>query len=285
LPAEQRIEAAFRTACEAELAALKPGNVHRYGDGHGMTVADFQRSAAAAAPHLAGAGSAVGARILAATEATWAAVGCNTNLGIVLLCAPLAVAAEQAFAADGQLAATALAAATRTVVETLTLHDAELAYRAIAKANPGGLGTASAEDVRNAPTVTLRRAMELAAAQDRIAHQYASGFADLFAVALPWLRHALATGRDEATATSGLFLTLLGRWPDSHLLRKFGDSTAQSVSAEARRFADLYAGMAWPILFHRLLDWDGRLKASGLNPGSSADLTVATLFAHHLLSD
>ena len=32
-----------------------------------------------------------------------------------------------------------------------------------------------------------------------------------------------------------------------------------------------------------LLDLDARLKADGINPGTSADLTVATLFAHHLM--
>ena len=60
-----------------------------------MTVADFLASADAAAPPLAAPGAAVGARILAAVAATRAAVGQNTNLGIVLLCAPLAAAAER----------------------------------------------------------------------------------------------------------------------------------------------------------------------------------------------
>ena len=31
-----------------------------------------------------------------------------------------------------------------------------------------------------------------------------------------------------------------------------------------------------------LLTFDAELKAAGLNPGTSADLTVATLFAHRL---
>jgi triphosphoribosyl-dephospho-CoA synthase len=92
LATEPRIEAAFQAACEAELAALKPGNVHRFAPGHGMTMADFQRSAAAAAPCIARRGCSAGERILSATEASWKAVGCNTNLGIVLLCAPLAMA-------------------------------------------------------------------------------------------------------------------------------------------------------------------------------------------------
>jgi hypothetical protein len=40
---------AFRDACLAELDALKPGNVHRFGDDPRMSVADFERSARVAA--------------------------------------------------------------------------------------------------------------------------------------------------------------------------------------------------------------------------------------------
>src|SRR5215212_511413 len=89
-----RIAAAFATACRDELDAPKPGNVHVFADGHRMTAADFVRSAEAAALPLSAPGTRVGARILGAVEATRAAVATNTNLGIILLCAPIAAAAE-----------------------------------------------------------------------------------------------------------------------------------------------------------------------------------------------
>ncbi len=76
------IEQAFREACAAELAALKPGNVHQFADGHGMTVDDFQRSADAAAGPLCRPRAKLGKRVLDAITATRAAVGQNTNLGI-----------------------------------------------------------------------------------------------------------------------------------------------------------------------------------------------------------
>src|SRR5580700_3357514 len=88
------IAEAFRWACLAELDAPKPGNVHVFADGHRMTAAEFVASADAAAPHLSASGARVGTRILGAVEATSEAVGSNTNLGIILLCAPLAAAAE-----------------------------------------------------------------------------------------------------------------------------------------------------------------------------------------------
>jgi triphosphoribosyl-dephospho-CoA synthase len=42
------------------------------------------------------------------------------------------------------------------------------------------------------------------------------------------------------------------------------------------------SGEAPAALRDDLLQWDARLKAQGINPGTSADLTVATVFAHRL---
>ena len=43
---------AYLEACALELRALKPGNVHVHAAGHGMTAADFERSAAASVEPL-----------------------------------------------------------------------------------------------------------------------------------------------------------------------------------------------------------------------------------------
>ncbi|OWK22807.1 hypothetical protein AJ87_45840 [Rhizobium yanglingense] len=42
----QEIMAAYLDACRAEIDALKPGNVHRFADGHRMTADQFLQSAA-----------------------------------------------------------------------------------------------------------------------------------------------------------------------------------------------------------------------------------------------
>ena len=91
---EDQVAAAYIEACLAELDAPKPGNVHRFAPGHRMEVKDFIRSAEASAAPIAAKGARVGRRVRAAVEATLLAVGQNTNLGIILLCAPLAAAAE-----------------------------------------------------------------------------------------------------------------------------------------------------------------------------------------------
>ena len=92
---QDQIETAYRAACRLEVRTLKPGNVHIFADGHRMTVEDFDRSTDVSAPHISDPTLPVGTRIRRAVEATFTAVGQNTNLGIVLLCAPLAAAAEK----------------------------------------------------------------------------------------------------------------------------------------------------------------------------------------------
>ena len=116
-------------------------------------------------------GARVGQRILGAVEATRAIVGTNTNLGIILLCAPLAAAAETA--------TTNLRAAVADMLENLDIADAEPVFQAIALAAPGGLGQVERHDVR-APAAGAAQAMAEAADRDRIAQQYSTGFADIF---------------------------------------------------------------------------------------------------------
>jgi triphosphoribosyl-dephospho-CoA synthase len=265
------IAAAFIAACRDELHAPKPGNVHVSSPGNRKTVADFMRSAEAAAAPLTQPGARVGARILGAVEATAAVVRRNTNLGIILLCAPLAVAAERA---------TDLRAALAGELDRLDVEDARLAFRAIALAAPGGLGTAPRHDVHAPATVSLREAMAEAADRDRIARQYVSGFADVFELGLPLLTSALPQAAKAKWATLAVYLGFLAAFPDSHVAREHGPAVAEEVRAQAQTFrARLPAAGDVSHLLPDLMTWDAALKNRGINPGTSADLTVATLFA------
>src|SRR5262249_33629811 len=91
--APARIRQVYLDDCRAALAALQPGNVHVVADGHDMTVADFEASAVTSAAAIADPRLSVGARVWRAVRLSRAAAGCNTNLGILLLSAPLAAAA------------------------------------------------------------------------------------------------------------------------------------------------------------------------------------------------
>lgn len=269
------VAAAFLASCRDELDAPKPGNVHLFADGHRMTAAEFVRSAEAAAPPLCAPAARVGARILGAVEATAAAVGTNTNLGIVLLCAPLAAAAERK--------PPDLRAAVGAVLRTLDVVDAGLAFRAIVRAGPGGLGRVETHDVFAPATVTLTEAMAAAAERDRIARQYEDGFADVFDSGLPALAAALTSWPDRRWATLAVYLEYLAAFSDTHIVRKHGAAVADQVRGDAALMLRRMRASADPAsLLPTLLKWDAALKAQAINPGTSADLTVATLFAHRL---
>jgi triphosphoribosyl-dephospho-CoA synthase len=264
--------AAFVRACTLDVAVRKPGNVSAASPGHGMEASLFVASAVAAAGPISSAGAAVGERVEAAVRAACEASGCNTNLGIVLLCAPLLAAFERGGGAEH------LRTELESVLHALDVEDARAAYRAIVLARPGGLGRATEQDVRDTPTTGLRQAMALAAHRDRIAWQYLHGFADVFELGLP----VFLAAADPATAMVATFLELLAALPDSHIVRKHGDVVAQSVMAQALPWRDRARSgerLADDPAFAR---WDQDLKARGLNPGTSADLCVATALAADL---
>jgi triphosphoribosyl-dephospho-CoA synthase len=270
--------AAFLRACELDVAVRKPGNVSMASPGHGMQATLFLASAQAAADALFTRGARVGARIEGAIAATLDAAGCNTNLGIVLLAAPIAAAAERVTAPTCD----ALRSAIEDVLAGLDLDDAGAAYRAIALARPGGLGRVAQEDVHAPPCLDLRAAMRLAAARDSVARQYANGCADLFDTGLAALHGAHPSDAPAtAAAVQRVFLTFLSCWPDSHIVRKFNADVAQRVMNDATQWlgraeAALDADPAFAA-------WDEALKWQGINPGTSADLTVATLMLDGLV--
>ncbi len=268
------IAEAFIAACKDEIEAPKPGNVHVFAGGHGMTADDFLRSAGAAAPALSNPEFSVGARILAAVEATFAQVGKNTNLGIILLCAPLAAAAEK----GGDLHTRV-----KETLSGLTREDASSAFTAILRAGPAGLGTASRHDVRGPPAATLLEAMRAAADRDKIAYQYAFDFSDIFETGLASLADASEKRWPAPWPVTSTYLAFLARFPDTHIARKFGQNSAARVHIEAAQARGRFMTSANPAdALAGLLSFDRHLKASGLNPGTTADLTVASVFAETL---
>jgi triphosphoribosyl-dephospho-CoA synthase len=273
----ESVKNAFVGSCLAELEALKPGNVHKHAAGHGMSVDDFVRSANAAAPAIAMTGLGVGERIFRAVEATREAVGQNTNLGVILLAAPLAQAAMASPAGED------LRTRLGRVLGGLDVEDARWAFRAIALANPGGLGSSARADVRGEATESLLEAMREASGRDRVALAYVTDYEDVFGFGLPRLEQAQARWSDARLATVYLYMSLLAAIPDSHIVRKFGRTQAESVSETAQMFAGLFDDAErMEDVAEELMDLDAAFKSENLNPGTTADLTVATLFAQSL---
>ncbi len=272
-----QLAAAYKNACMAELQALKPGNVHAFADGHGMTIYDFIQSADVSATLIAQSDLTVGERILNAVEATQQAVGMNTNLGLVLLCAPLIHAAL-----DRDETQTFKQSLSETL-NHLTIDDARLAGQAIVLANPAGLGRANKNDVHQQSAVTLLEMMQSAQTKDRIAWQYANEFSDIFDFGLMRYGAAMDQWQNQAWATTALYLGFLSHQLDTHIIRKYDESLAVSVMNEAKNIeADYWATDNPKLMQKKLLEWDASLKVRRINPGTSADLTVACLLAAFL---
>ena len=276
LPAAAVMQA-YRDACRFDVIAFKPGNVSIEAAGHGMEARDFLRSAAVSAPWLGVEGLGVGERIQQAIAATRAAVGCNTNLGIVLLAAPLASAALNPSSEVD------LQRRLRAELDKLSVADAVGAFAGIQIAAPGGLGEAAAADVRDTPRITLLQAMALAADRDAIAAQYTNDYAAVFGIGLPALAAALASAENQSDAVLAVYLALLAALPDTHIARKHGELIAERVRQRGAEVACLRKACENPDAFNLALRaFDHELKAAGHNPGTTADLTVASLFAFEL---
>jgi triphosphoribosyl-dephospho-CoA synthase len=270
------VAAAAWRACVLEATADKPGNVSPGRPFADMDYGDLLRSARLAGPEIARAGTrGVGATALAVVRARRTLVAANTNLGIALLFAPLARAAL-----DDGLPDAPLRRRLEATLAGLGVDDAREAYEAIRLAGAGGLGTRPEHDVATEPSVGLREAMAAGAGHDRVASEYATGYAIVFGHGLPVLRRALADGLTGLDAIVELHLELLRDHPDTLIARRCGlpaaravsDGAAQALAAGGTRTTDGRAALA-------AFDASLRGARNRLNPGTTADLVAATLFA------
>ncbi len=257
----------MQLACVLEVSADKPGNITPTHDFSDATYVDMVRSALALGPVFARDAAlrrTVGELIADGVEATAQVARANTNLGIVLLFAPLVRAAVT------QRADEPLRSALERTLARLDVRDAAAAFAAIARVNPGGLGQVVEHDVRAPARVPLREAMEAAAHRDSIASEYSTGYAIVFDTGLRLLEDGLGDGMSTLDAIVSLHVGLLARHPDTLIARKAGDAAARRVTKAAREVRD--GTRSVNDLDELLRRGDGRL-----NPGTTADLVAATL--------
>jgi triphosphoribosyl-dephospho-CoA synthase len=267
----QAVAQTAQLACVLEVSAPKPGNVNRYHDFADTHFEDFLLSAIAIGPAMSEADRhGIGYIIWQAVRDTRQRVQSNTNLGMVLLLAPLAKACRSAGDVRENL---------RRVLATLTVEDARHTYAAIRLAQPGGMGQTSTADIAEEPSITLYQAMALAQDRDSIAREYVTDFSTTFEVGYPALRAAWRAAGSYADAIVQCYLTLLARVPDTLIARKRGADTAAQVSQQAAETLEL-GGTLTPQGQHALADLDRSLRDERhrLNPGTTADLTTAALF-------
>ena len=269
-----RLEGIILRACLMEAGAAKVGNVHpgaSFDNFDSLCHADFVTSAEVVSPILAGVtAGCVGETIFEAVVATRERVGKNTNLGIILLLAPLAAVPFDVPLRDG----------ISLVLNGLTVRDTEFVYRAIEIAKPGGLGRVEKQDVSGQPTVTLKKAMSLAADRDLIAKQYRDCFVDLLPRSEAELKRLQNELKEEkGDAIVGWQIEMIAKWGDSLIERKCGVAVSGEASRWAKEVLEL-GGLKTKTGREHLQQFDDWLRADGnrRNPGTTADLIAAKLF-------
>lgn len=274
---------AVRWACVLEATAPKAGNVYPGRDFADLRYVDFIAAADVAAEWLGCRQLRFAERVLGAVQTTRQKLGTNVHLGILLLLGPLMAAEEKLEAPpaepDSQRSPQTLdrmrwRQQIAKVLAGLEPDDSRRIFQAIATAAPGGLGAVESMDVAAAESEhdDLVAAMRLARDRDRIARQYADGFADLFETVVPALEFEIMRRGDLLSGIATAHLRLLAAEPDSLIARKNGAGVAREIQKRAQRFAA--DDIAEAVRFDRALRTDGHR----LNPGTTADLIAAALY-------
>ena len=268
----------IKLSCYAEMDSLKPGNVHKYSSGHGMTAKDFYKSANIIENYLTQKNYHFSKKILKCVEEIKKKVKKNTNLGIILLFAPVI----SILLKNGFLDKRNLYKKISLFIKSQNIKSSLPIFKAIKIAAPGGLGKSNRYDVNYLPKVTLYNAMNYSSKKDLIAKQYVTGFKDIFKIGLPAYKKFQSKWHNEEWALTGVYLTYLKQLTDSHIKRKKGKEIAKKVKTEAKKYYKLIENEKnfknIDKITKKLLFFDKKLKSNNINPGTTADLTVATLF-------
>jgi triphosphoribosyl-dephospho-CoA synthase len=279
----------------------KPGNVHRTADFGGTRYEHFLASTVAVAPSFKLAAErgvlvfdkklsisrvAVGSLIKGAVNdvASWQHGG-NTLLGSIILLLPMAVSAGMTLA-QGRFSITRFRRNLRSVVEATTPEDAINLYDAVNIAQPGGLGKTPKLDVTDATSrqrilgehVSLYDVFKISALWDSVSSEWVNNYHITFDIGYPFLAEQLKATRDTNKVTVHTFLKILSEVPDTLIARKAGLDKAKEVSTEAKRALEA-GGLTTPEGKKSLQQFDQKLRdpEHKLNPGTTADLTSATL--------
>jgi triphosphoribosyl-dephospho-CoA synthase len=278
----------------------KPGNVHRLRDAPGTRYEHFLAGSVATTPAIrdlasracreSGGGDwgrlGLGEAILEAVEdmLRWQRGG-NVQLGVVLLHAPIAAAAGASYGEDG-VSLKKVRQVLREIVAAGTPRDTVNIYRAIGLAmtrttlgEVGDLDVADESSLKQIQEegLTPLRVFRLCMDRDTICSEWVHGFPVTFDEGHRHLSKLLREGKPVNYAVLETYLHLLSRHPDSLITRKSGTMKAKMVSERA---AQLLVHRAEPGFMEELRKMDEELWSCGgiLNPGTTADLTSASLF-------
>ena len=305
----EHVAACLQLAILLEINAPKPGNVHRNANFRKTNYEDFLASAVAATPSFKVAAMqginiaerkislsqiGVGRIIRDAIEriSAWQHGG-NTLLGTVTLLLPIAAAAGKTLKENKNIFDLGkLRKNIKTIVTATTPEDATAFYEAIDVARPGGLNKVPKFDATNSSSkqelletcTTLFDVFRISAEYDSVSNEWIKNYPIVFNMGLPFLKEELKQKNNINDAVVQTFLKLLAENPDTLIARKVGWKKAKEISDQARQILQS-GGLKTKRGKDALALFDESLRDSEnkLNPGTTADLTTATL-ALHILS-
>jgi triphosphoribosyl-dephospho-CoA synthase len=269
---------AVTLACLLEATAPKIGNVHRSADFADLTFYDFVVSAVVIKQVFDQVDLlSLGEIVLHSIKTTQNHVATNTNLGIILLLAPLAKAIQK------RNAVTPLPVLVAETLENTTLEDCRQVYHAIRISNAGGLGEVNQGDIddpiQQNSELNLFEAMNLAKERDSIAKQYTNGFKEFFEVVYPIILDTLDQLQSLPDALILAHLKIMSEIPDTLIARKCDRETAERCSIRASKIVNQTRAGS-PEYWSAVKEFDFWLRSDGhqRNPGTSADFVAAGLF-------
>jgi triphosphoribosyl-dephospho-CoA synthase len=268
----------------------KPGNVHRTRDFVDMEFEDFIISGIVIGDTIREACSDVdvknpmlGKYILQAVAETDRWIKNNTNLGIVMMTTPIAVAAAISESFDD------IRENVKLLMSNTSVDDACDLYDAINIADAGGMGDQDEYDVAsdNAKNElrqnnqTMYDVLKISAPWDMLAREMTGDMPAVFEIGYPKY-HELRQSKSQNDACVLTFLTILSHVPDTLISRKYGSDEAMKISLMTR---DLLNIKDEPDFKDRLREFDDYLFKNKYNPGTTADLTAASIFVSYLKSN
>ena len=273
----------------------KPGNVHRTRNYDDMVFQDFVISAVVIGDTMEEVAkqskeiddlskAELGKYILQAVNETNKWIRTNTNSGIMMMCIPIAAAAAISDSFDE------IQDNVGRLMDATTVDDAVNLYDAINVADAGGMGDQEEFDVKSekakdelrANNQTMFDVLEISAGWDRLADELTNKMPVCFEIGYPTFSHAWQSYDDVDVINKAsvlTFMTILSQIPDTLISRKYGNEMAESVSKKAE---ELLAFKEDDSFVEKLLEFDDYLYGNKLNPGTTADLTAASIFLSYL---
>jgi len=270
------LKSAYLFSCKKDIELIKPGNVNLLSSHKDTKAQDYLDSAILSSKELFNQNYSLGKRILESVNVTRSQVNVNTNLGIILLCAPVI----QSYIDFNNLD---LREGIKKTLSTRSIKDTHDLCAAINISSPGGLGDSDMYDTASYPNASIKQIMDYSQEYDRISYQYSHNFSDIFDFIIPKLEFLNQRYESLDISLSLLFIEILAKIPDSHISRKFGDKIAKKTSNNAHDLLKILDREHDPdYLAKALNNLDYEYKKKGINPGTTADLLVASLMIYKI---